>query len=156
MSTAALDLREGDVRDLDKVDRIMAEAFDPRWGEAWTRGQVIGILAVPGVWLTIAESAGKAVGFALTRGVLDEAELLLLAVSPAARRRGVGSALLRSVLADCAQRKIGALHLEVRSGNDAMKLYSNAGFSKIGERRDYYRGPEGQTYSALTLHRKIV
>ena len=156
MSTAAIGLREGDIRDLDKVDRIMGDAFDHRWGEAWTRNQVIGILAVPGVWLTISESDGRAVGFALTRGVLDEAELLLLAVAPNIRRRGVGKALLRSVLADCAHRKIASLHLEVRSGNDAIKLYTNAGFSKIGERRDYYRGNEGQTYSALTLHRKVV
>jgi ribosomal-protein-alanine N-acetyltransferase len=156
MSTAAIDLREGDVRDLDRVDRIMADAFDARWGEAWTRNQVIGILAVPGVWLTIAELNGSAVGFALTRGVLDEAELLLLAVMPEARRRGVGAALLRGVMADCATRKISRIHLEVRAGNDAIKLYSSSGFSKIGERRDYYRGVDGRTYSALTLHRKIA
>jgi ribosomal-protein-alanine N-acetyltransferase len=156
MSTAAIDLRDGDVRDLDRVDRIMADAFDARWGEAWTRNQVIGILAVPGVWLTIAELNGQAVGFALTRGVLDEAELLLLAVMPEARRRGVGAALLRAVMADCATRKISRIHLEVRAGNDAIKLYSSSGFSKIGERRDYYRGVDGRTYSALTLHRKIV
>jgi ribosomal-protein-alanine N-acetyltransferase len=153
MSTAAIDLREGDVRDLDRIDRMMADAFDPRWGEAWTRNQVIGILAVPGVWLTIAEQAGQAVGFALVRGVLDEAELLLLAVVTDARRKGVGAALLRSVVGDCALRGIVSLHLEVRDGNDAIKLYRNSGFTKIGERRDYYRGPNGQSYSALTLQR---
>ncbi|MDB5680575.1 MAG: ribosomal-protein-alanine acetyltransferase [Sphingomonas bacterium] len=153
MSTAAIDLREGDVRDLDRIDRMMADAFDPRWGEAWTRNQVIGILAVPGVWLTIAEQGGRAVGFALTRGVLDEAELLLLAVVADARRKGVGAALLRSVVGDCALRGIVSLHLEVRDGNDAIKLYRNSGFTKIGERRDYYRGPNGQSYSALTLQR---
>jgi ribosomal-protein-alanine N-acetyltransferase len=153
MSTAAIDLREGDVRDLDRIDRMMADAFDSRWGEAWTRNQVIGILAVPGVWLTIAEQGGRAVGFALTRGVLDEAELLLLAVVPDARRAGVGAALLRSVVGDCALRGIESLHLEVRDGNDAIKLYRNSGFTKIGERRDYYRGPNGHSYSALTLRR---
>ena len=155
MSTAAIDLREGDIRDLDRVDRIMGEAFDPRWGEAWTRNQVIGTLAIPGVWLIMAELAGRPAGFALTRSVLDEAELLLLAVVPEARRRGVGNALLRAVIADCADRKITGLHLEVRAGNDAMKLYNNADFTKIGERRDYYRSPNGQRFSAITLHRKI-
>ncbi|MBN8814074.1 MAG: ribosomal protein S18-alanine N-acetyltransferase [Sphingomonas sp.] len=153
MSTAAIDLREGDVRDLDRVERIMADAFDPRWGEAWTRNQVIGILAVPGVWLTIAELGGRAVGFALTRGVLDEAELLLLAVAPEARRAGVGAALLRSVIGDSALRNISSLHLEVREGNDAIKLYRKSGFTKVGERRDYYRGSDGKSYSALTLRR---
>lgn len=157
MSAAAvIDLREGDARDLTAVEAIMADAFDPRWGEAWTRNQVIGILAIPGVWLTIAEQAGSAVGFALLRSVIDEAELLLLAVAPSARRRGVGAALLRGVVADCSNRKITTLHLEVREGNDAIKLYKNAGFTKIGERRDYYRGANGQSYSALTLHRKVT
>ena len=153
MSTAAIDLREGDVRDLDRIDRVMADAFDPRFGEAWSRNQVIGILAVPGVWLTIAELNGRAVGFALVRGVIDEAELLLLAVAPDARRRGVGAALLRSVIADCAARGIVSVHLEVRDGNDAVKLYRKSGFSKVGERRDYYRGSNGQSHSALTLRR---
>lgn len=153
MSTATIDLREGDVRDLDRVDRMMAAAFDPRWGEAWTRNQVIGILAVPGVWLTIAEREGQAAGFALVRGVLDEAELLLLAVVPEMRRKGVGAALLRSVVSDCAIRGIESLHLEMREGNDAIKLYRNSGFTKIGERRDYYRGADGRSYSALTLRR---
>ncbi len=154
MSTAAVDLREGDVRDLDRIDRMMADAFDPRWGEAWTRNQVIGILAVPGVWLTIAERGGRSAGFALVRGVLDEAELLLLAVIPEMRRRGVAAALLRSVVGDCAFRGITSLHLEVREGNDAINLYRNSGFTKVGERRDYYRGADGRSYAALTLRRE--
>ena len=155
MSTTATDLREGDVRDLDHIDRMMAAAFDPRWGEAWTRNQIIGILSVPGVWLTIAEQGGRAAGFALVRGVLDEAELLLLAVIPEMRRRGVGAALLRSVVGDCALRGIASLHLEVREGNDAINLYINSGFIKVGERRDYYRGSDGRLYAALTLRREM-
>lgn len=153
MSTAAIELREGDARDLDRVDRMMAAAFDPRWGEAWTRNQVIGILALPGVWLTIAEGAEGAIGFALLRATLDEAELLLLAVVPEARRRGAGAALLRGAIADCAARGVASLHLEVRDGNAATKLYSKNGFTKIGERRDYYRGVDGRSYSALTLRK---
>ena len=153
MSTLAIDLREGDARDLDRVDRMMAAAFDPRWGEAWTRHQPVGILSLPGVWLTIADRAGGSVGFALTRAALDEAELLLLAVVPEARGGGIGAALVRSVLADCATRGVTSLHLEVRNGNDAIKLYSKNGFAKVGERRDYYRGVDGKSYSALTLKR---
>ncbi len=140
-----------------EVDRLMADAFDPRLGEAWTRNQVIGILSVPGVWLTIAELDGRAVGFALARGVLDEAELLLLAVMPrrAAQRRRRGVAARRSSpMRDARQSR--QLHLEVRDGNDAIKLYRSAGFSKVGERRDYYRGTDGQSYSALTLRRKLA
>lgn len=154
-ATATICLRDGDVRDLDLVNAIMIHAFDPRFGEAWTRNQVLGILAMPGVRLTIAEVARAGVGFALVRTVADEAELLLLAVAPDARARGVGAALLRGVIADCTMRKVSTLHLEVRAGNDAIRLYNKSGFTKVGERRDYYRGADGQSYSALTLHRMI-
>ncbi|HEU4959491.1 MAG TPA: ribosomal protein S18-alanine N-acetyltransferase [Sphingomonas sp.] len=137
--------------DLGAVDRIMREAFDPRFGEAWTPSQVAGVLAMPGVWLTIAELDGAPAGFAVTRAIADEAELLLLAVRPAVRRRGVGRALLKSATAEARSRGVAHMHLEVRAGNDAIVLYRSAGFVKVGERRDYYRGRNGKLFDALTF-----
>jgi ribosomal-protein-alanine N-acetyltransferase len=151
-----IELRAGGVGDLALVESIMAEAFDPRFGEAWTRGQCLGILAMPGVWLTIALLDGKPAGFALSRGVADEAELLLLATRPALRRRGVAAALLRAMIAQAQASGAVRVHLEVREGNDAVKLYVASGFSKVGERRNYYRGVSGQTFHALTYHRDIA
>lgn len=151
-----VELRSGTVADLALVDRLMGESFDPRFGEAWTRNQCLGILAMPGVWLTIASIGGEPAGFALSRRILDEAELLLLATRPAARRRGVAAALLRSVLSAARDQAATTLHLEVRDGNDAIKLYRSAGFKKVGERRDYYRGPNGETFHAFTFQRDIV
>lgn len=150
-----IELRAGAAADLLTVESIMADAFDPRFGEAWTRGQCVGILAMPGVWLTIAEVGGAAAGFALSRLVADEAELLLLATRPAARRRGVARALLRSVIGDAVSRGAVTLHLEVRDGNDAIKLYTAAGFARVGERRNYYRGAGGQMFNGFTFRREI-
>ncbi|WP_010218705.1 GNAT family N-acetyltransferase [Sphingomonas sp. PAMC 26621] len=150
-----VDLRGGVVADLPAVDTIMQAAFDPRFGEAWTRNQVLGLLSMPGVWLTIATIGADPAGFALSRRVLDEAELLLLATVPTFRRRGVGAAILRSVIADSASQGARTLHLEVRSGNDAIKLYRSAGFVKVGERHQYYRGPAGQAFDALTYRRDL-
>ena len=155
MSTGVIELRRAGAPDIDQVERIMGQAFDPRFGEAWTRSQCLGILAMPGVWLTLAELDGAPAGFALARVVVDEAELLLLAVTPAMRRRGIGSTLLRAVAGEALARDGVALHLEVRAGNDAIKLYGGAGFVKVGERRDYYRGSKGQCYSALTLRLRL-
>lgn len=156
MSTMlGIDLRCGAVADLAIVDRIMQAAFDARFGEAWTHNQVLGLLAMPGVWLTLAEIGGEPAGFALCRRVLEEAELLLLATAPHLRRRGVAAALLRAVAADASAQGARTLHLEVRDGNEAIKLYSNEGFAKIGERRDYYRGPNGRLFNALTFRRSL-
>lgn len=157
MSTMlGIDLRSGTVADLALVDRIMQAAFDARFGEAWTHNQVLGLMAMPGVWLMIAELGGEAAGFALSRRVLDEAELLLLATAPHLRRRGVAAALLRSVASDALNQGARSLHLEVRDGNEAVKLYRSAGFSKVGERRLYYRGPNGQAFDALTYRRELL
>ncbi|MEN2711336.1 ribosomal protein S18-alanine N-acetyltransferase [Sphingomonas sp. NPDC092331] len=150
-----VELREGGAHDLQSVSRIMQEAFDPRYGEAWTSAQCLGMLSLPGVWLVIASIDGQDAGFALTRAIADEAELLLLATRPAARRRGVAGALLRAAIEEARNRGVARLHLEVRSGNDAVWLYRREGFEKVGERRDYYRGHGGQLFDAHTYARDL-
>lgn len=157
MSTAPypIEIVHGTPADLRVVNAIMGEAFDPRFGEAWTPSQCMGMLALPGVWFTLACIDGRPVGFALARSVLDEGELLLLAIKPAMRRRGIGGALLRSVLADARDRGAEMLHLEVRANNDAVALYRSVGFRKIGERRDYYRGNDGKLFDAHTFSKML-
>jgi ribosomal-protein-alanine N-acetyltransferase len=150
-----VDLRVGRVDDLPDVDRIMREAFDPRFGEAWSAGQCAGVMALPGVRLTVASIDGLPAGFTILRTILEEAELLLLAVRPALRRRGIGRALLRAAITDCASNDVTKLHLEVRAGNEAIVLYSAAGFTKIGERRGYYRGKTGKMFDALTFQKTL-
>lgn len=155
MATRALLLRAGLPRDIDTVDALMAQAFDPRFGEAWTRGQCLGVLAMPGVRLLLAYFDDEPAGFAMTRSVLDEIELLLLATVPAHRRRGVGATLLRAVVAAARSEGIARMHLEVRAGNGAVGLYLAQGFAKLGERRGYYRGRLGQLHDAHTYGRTL-
>ena len=155
MATRTVQLRAADARDIDAVDRVMATAFDPRYGEAWNRNQTLGVLAMPGIRLTLAIVDDAPAGFALVRAILDEAELLLIAVDPARRRTGLGGALLRAIEADCATRGVRKLHLEVRAGNAAVKLYTGHGFAKVGERRGYYRGNAGQSFDAHTYAKAL-
>jgi len=151
----ATDLVTGSAADIGAVEKIMAGAFDPRFGEAWTRAQVLGMLPMTGVWLTLARRGDEPAGFALSRGILDEAELLLLAVAPPMRRRGVGGALLRGVIAEAQGRGLSRLHLEVRAGNGAIGLYLANGFAKTGERPAYYRGTDGRAHDAHSYARAL-
>lgn len=144
-------LRPGDARDLGEVMGTMALAFDAAYGEAWTKTQCLSVLSLPGVWLTLARQEARPAGFALTRIVLDEAELLLLAVRPAQRRAGVGHALLVAAAGGARARGAARMHLEVRDGNGALALYEAAGFASSGRRRGYYRGSDGSTFDAITL-----
>lgn len=155
MITREVSLVEGDIGDLDAVMRVMNDSFDRRYGEAWTAPQFAGLLPLPGVWLVLARDATGVVGFALSRQVANEAELLLLAVRRAAQRRGIGKVLLERFATDAKKRGAGRLHLEVREGNHAVKLYEDRGYCLVGRRRNYYTGPEGRCYDALTLA-KIV
>lgn len=143
-----VELAGGTASDIASVEQVMTTAFDPRFGEAWTRSQVLGILGMPGVWLTLARLDGAVAGFALARAIVDEAELLLLATAPVHRRQGVGAALVRSILADARLRGAARVHLEVRAGNSAVDLYRSSGFAKCGERRGYYRGQAGEVFDA--------
>lgn len=146
-------IAEGTILDLDDMMRIMDDSFDPAFGEAWTAPQCAGLLPMPGVWLSIAREGRDPIGFALGRVVADEAELLLLAVKKDVQRRRIGQMLLDRFLLIAINRGADRMHLEVREGNHAVKLYTRAGFREVGRRKNYYSGRDGQAYDALTLAR---
>jgi ribosomal-protein-alanine N-acetyltransferase len=138
---------------MDAVMSIMDRAFGNKFGEAWTRSQLSGILPMTGVFLMLAleSTSGRVVGFSLFRTVADESELLLIAVLPTEHRRGIGTLLLDHFLKRARKDKVTRVHLEVRDGNPAIGMYRAAGFSPVGRRRNYYHATSGKTYDAITL-----
>lgn len=144
----AIVYRPGSRRDLSQVMAVMQSAFDPAFGEAWTRAQVEGMLDIPGSWLTVAVTDGQIIAFSLMRAVLDEAELLLIAVDPAWQGRNVGRTMLLDSIATAMSHNIHHIHLEVRATNKAVELYRSAGFVHSNTRKSYYRGQDGQMFDA--------
>ena len=146
-------ISRGSAHDLDSVMTVMNSAFGDRFGEAWTRSQLAGILPMAGVVLVLARepSSDEILGFSLTRTVADESELLLIAVLPSHHRRGVGCDLLDDFLARARNGGVIRVHLEVREGNPAVAMYRNAGFYPIGRRKSYYHSTDGTRYDAVTL-----
>jgi ribosomal-protein-alanine N-acetyltransferase len=159
MATIEQDVRIelGSSDDLDSVMTIMDSAFGQRFGEAWTRSQLAGILPMAGVRLMLARDAerGPLIGFLLSRTVIDESELLLIAVVPDRHRRGVGRRLLDDFLDRARNDTASRVHLEVRDGNSALSLYRTAGFSPVGRRRNYYHSRDGERFDAITLSRQL-
>ncbi len=149
--TGAIAVTEGGSADLAAVMRVMEDSFDPAFGEAWTAPQCAGLLPMTGVWLSLARQDHAVIGFALGRIVRDEAELLLLAVHRSSQGKGVGQMLLDRFGAVAASKGAEQLHLEVREGNHAVRLYSRNGYREVGRRRNYYTGRDGQLFDALTL-----
>lgn len=148
--------------DLDKLMAVMDAAFDPAYGEAWTRRQVEDALLFGNTQFALIAATGRppldqeaAAGFFLSRTGFEEEELLLLGVAPQYRRLGLGRALLDWLERDAAARGATRLLLEMREGNPAEHLYRGFGFARIGRRPNYYRAPGGGRIDAITFERAI-
>lgn len=141
---------------LDDAMNVMVEAFDPQFGEAWNRAQCLGVLSMPGAILLLGRDGNRARGFALVRVVIDEAELMLLAVAPDARGRGLGRALLQESMKRAAARGAINYFLEVRSDNPAIELYGEQGLLCIGNRQNYYVGNDGKRRDAMTFRKSLT
>lgn len=82
---------------------------------------------------------GILLAFACWRSVLDEAELLAIAVAPICRGKGLGKRLLSQLIALWQAQALRIIFLEVREHNlIAQSVYKHCGFREIGRRRAYY------------------
>jgi ribosomal-protein-alanine N-acetyltransferase len=143
---------------LDAIMGVMARAFDPQFGEAWNRRQVSDAMVLGNCHYGLITADGdepadkgcEVAGFYLSRAILDEEELLLFAIDPAHRRKGLGHALLRRMLASARERDMSRVFLEMRRGNPAEVLYTAHGFRQIGVRPNYYRTSAGTRIDALS------
>jgi [ribosomal protein S18]-alanine N-acetyltransferase len=135
--------------------KIHAQSFAHPWSvqefESMLAGRdVIGQAATCTTFLGKRQVAG----FVLSRRAADTAEMLTIAVAPAARRKGIGSALLSNHLAILAAEGAKSLFLEVeRDNRAALALYKRFDFYEVGERQAYYRKAAGTHAAALVLRR---
>lgn len=84
----------------------------------------------------------KIAGFLILSTVLDEAEILEVAVSENLRRCGLGSELMSEIFGWCVKNEISKIFLEVRESNfPALTYYKKFGFVENGLRKNYYRDP---------------
>lgn len=144
------------VSDLAAVMRVMDAAFDPAYGEAWSGAQLFTLFALPSARVGLAWDGDRPCGFYAARIAGPESELLLLAVDPAARGRGVGARLMDDWQGWAGEQGADDYFLEMRADNDAVHLYARAGFSECGRRPAYYRGGDGVVRDAITMRRSSL
>ncbi len=122
----------------------LARVHDQAFDHPWSASEIAELMGSPGAFALVAEDAGPA-AFILCRAVAGEAEILTLAVEPAARRRGLARALVEAAAGVARIAGAEAMFLEVADDNvAAIGLYEAAGFDRAGLRRGYYdRGPQG-------------
>lgn len=123
-----------------------AQAFDAPWDAAAFEA----VLDGPGVFGLVAIDE-EPLAVVLCRAVAGEAEVLTIAVAPAARRRGVGRALMVAALEQARVAGAREVFLEVDAGAaPAIGLYAGLGFVRAGLRKAYYdRGAAGRADALL-------
>ena len=133
---------------------LAAACFTRPWSLAQWRDEIA--LAAPNAVLVargrVSDEAPPSIhAFCAYRVLLDEMQVLDVAVRPSARRRGLARLLLRLALRAGARAGARLASIEVRESNQAaLALYAGLGFSSVGRRRAYYRDP---SEDALLLER---
>ena len=113
--------------------------FSDPWSENSIRYELTNPLSF---WLVAVED-GRVAGYVGSQSVLDEADMMNIAVHPDFRRRGVAQSLVEGLVAGLKAKNVRCLTLEVRASNDpAISLYQKLGFSQVGRRPNYYRNPK--------------
>ena len=122
------------------------------FSDPWSEKSVASELENPlSCWL-VALDGETVAGYVGSQTVMDETDMMNIAVHPDCRRRGIASALIGELVNQLRERGSHVLRLEVRESNvHAISLYESMGFTQLGLRKNYYRNPKE---NALILGRE--
>lgn len=146
---AVVALGPGDLAELARIERA---SFDAPWSERLLAQEL-----VPGDGRHprgVRAPDGTLAAVAIARLGLDALSIFIVAVDPAARRRGLGRALVRALAADARAAGLPRADLEVRCDNTAaIALYASEGFVPVGRRPRYYADGTEALLMSLTLRK---
>lgn len=127
-------IEEGDLEGAARLEQI---CFPEPWSV-----RSLHLLLEDGAFGAVAVEDGQVVGYGGMLIVPGEGQITNIAVSPEARRRGIGRMILSRLLREAEDRGLEQVVLEVRKSNlPALSLYEDAGFLPVGERKNFYRHP---------------
>lgn len=123
---------------IDGVCKIEEACF----AHPWSRQSVESELANENSVFIAAVEGEKVIGYIGMSVVIDEGYIFNVAVNADFRRKGVGTALINELVTYGKKNDLCFITLEVRESNQAaISLYSDFGFIKVGERKNYYSDP---------------
>ena len=113
------------------------------FADPWSENSVASELNNPlSLWL-VAMEEDKVAGYVGSQTVIDESDMMNVAVHPDHRRKGIAEALVVELVEALKKRESHCLTLEVRASNEPAKaLYEKLGFAQVGLRKNYYRNPK--------------
>lgn len=112
------------------------------FAEPWSQQALSLLLQDKNLGAVALDEGDTPVGYGGLLTVLDEGQITNIAVHPDYRGRGIGKAILTSLIDQSRLRGIRELSLEVRQSNlPARALYQSNGFEIAGVRKNFYRHP---------------
>ena len=121
-----------------QIAELETICFSDPWSENSIASELDNKLAF---WLVATES-DRVAGYIGSQTVMDETDMMNVAVHPDFRRQGIAEALVNALVENLQKMGSHSLTLEVRASNvPAISLYEKLGFSEIGRRKNYYRNP---------------
>lgn len=133
-------LRIAEPSDLEAIISLEAVTFPE---DPWSPLMISQELSSPvsRYWVAVGED-GTPLGYAGVRVGADQADVMTIGVHPDSRGRGVGAALLDTLMGRAADAGAVEMFLDVRPSNRAaITLYESRGFVEIGRRPRYFRNP---------------
>ena len=128
--------------DLDAVLAIEHKSFSMPWTDTMFRSEMRQGPASQLLVARLEKRPATIVGYIGYRVVLDEMHVMILAVAPAWRRRGIAQHMLSEAMEQARQADCASATLEVRASNvGAQQLYYRLGFAPVGIRPKYYQRP---------------
>ncbi len=122
-----------------QVAELEAQCFSAPWSERSVRSELTNPLSL---WV-VATEEDRVVGYVGSQSVLGESDMMNLAVLPDHRGQGIGTELVKYLIAQLSAEGNHCLTLEVRTSNSAaIALYDKLGFVQVGRRPNYYSDPK--------------
>jgi ribosomal-protein-alanine N-acetyltransferase len=139
------------MEDVDAVFRLNQQAFE----ESWSYQSLYSALDA-GYDLLLCESDGELAGYLLSMSMLDEIQIMQIAVAASFRRQGLARDMTRHFIAQ--NRRMAEISLEVRASNKvARRLYAQLGFTECGCRKSYYSPDEiGRREDAVLMAKLLT
>ncbi|MBQ3215145.1 MAG: ribosomal protein S18-alanine N-acetyltransferase [Oscillospiraceae bacterium] len=132
-----------------QVAALEALCFADPWSEKSITSELENPLSL---WL-VALEGDVVTGYIGSQTVLDESDMMNVAVHPDFRRRGIAEALVMALSDRLKEKGSVKLTLEVRASNEPAKaLYEKLGFVQVGRRRNYYRNPKEDALILQKIH----
>lgn len=136
---------------LDAVLRVEQRAY----AQPWTRTHFIDSLT-SGYQAQLLLAEDTLLGYFVAMKGVAEAHLLNLTVAPEYQRQGWARVMLDALALWAKGQGADWLWLEVRQGNlRALQVYESHGYRRVGLRKDYYPGSQGQREDAVVMSLRL-